>query len=204
VEVRRCVLPDVGFRTSCPGKKDCSCGCLRALDPFCVIVRHGRVFSRPEQNLIQRFERKPNRTDSHRGAIAPAIVGLGFGGLRPSVKKTSVPCVWITLIVGFHKGNIVGAGQERFGQGNGEDCIVGKAAIRTEQIELLGLDVVPLVNRADNVTRYCTDHLELPRKRPCHVENALDCLGIILGGRQLVILIATFEIRIRFAYVSDQ
>ena len=116
----------------------------------------------------------------------------------------SVPCVWITLIVGFHKGNIVGAGQERFGQGNGEDCIVGKAAIRTEQIELLGLDVVPLVNRADNVTRYCTDHLELPRKRPCHVENALDCLGIILGGRQLVILIATFEIRIRFAYVSDQ
>jgi hypothetical protein len=56
----------------------------------------------------------------------------------------SVPCVWITLIVGFHKGNIVGAGQERFGQGNGEDCIVGKAAIRTEQIELLGLDVVPM------------------------------------------------------------
>jgi hypothetical protein len=48
------------------------------------------------------------------------------------VKKASVSRVWITPIVGLHQGSIVGAGQDGFGKGNGEDSIVGEEAIRTE------------------------------------------------------------------------
>jgi hypothetical protein len=95
------------------------------------------------------------------------------------VKKASVSCVWITPIIGPHQGSIVGAGQDRFGQGNGENGIIGEAAIRTEQIELLGLDVLPLV----------TDPIMSPAIAPIiwmFLEgglasfNALEYLGIIL------------------------
>ena len=86
--MKRCrsVLLDVSLRASSSCKKDGGGRCLCSLDALGVIVRHGCVFRRPEQHFVQRVERKPNRTNSHGGAIAPAVVGLASLSLRPAVK----------------------------------------------------------------------------------------------------------------------
>ena len=48
------------------------------------------------------------------------------------------------------------------GDGDGHDRVVGELALRREQFEIFGFDVVEFVPRSDDIAQNCADHGPAP------------------------------------------
>ncbi len=116
---------------------------------------------RPVQNLFQAFKSPANRAGSHRRAVAPAVVGAGAGIGRPLMKGVAVAGIGVAAVIFSHYLFVVVVVQDCLGQGHRQDAVIGEKCLRTEQFKFLAFDVVPLVNRADDVTGYCSKHMIL-------------------------------------------
>ncbi len=98
-----------------------------------------------------------DRTDSHNSAVAPTVVGLALFGPCPLVKKSAISGIGITII-GFQQWHIISVGQDRIGEGYGENAVISERRGGTEKLKSLYLDIVPFADRADYVSSQCTDH----------------------------------------------
>ena len=103
------------------------------------------------------------RGAAHGRAVAKAVVGVGLLRPQPLLEPTAVAAVGVHMTEQPHlvhqllrEVGLVRAVQECPPHGEGHDGVVREEAVRREQGEVLRLDVVPLVNGANDVTDDCT------------------------------------------------
>ena len=101
----------------------------------------------------------------HGRAVPEAVVGLAAIREEPGPEPSAISGVRIHPAILLHDINEVvlcPAVHDRLGHRAGHNGIIGKKTILPEKRKILCLDVVPLVNRTNNITDNCADHLRPP------------------------------------------
>jgi hypothetical protein len=152
-------LLDIVLRFPRSGQEDGRCCCLSALDPLGMVVGDLGEFLGFAQNRFQVVIGVPHRTDAHGCAVAPTVVGTGIRVICPSVKTASVSGIGIPVVKASQVLGIGSASQDAVRQGYGQNCVVCEMGIMGKELELLGLDVSPFVNRSNDVPGNGSDHV---------------------------------------------
>ena len=111
------------------------------------------------EHFVFCVEGKADRTDTHGRAIAPAVVWLRMVGVKPVDKRPAVFRSWIASANLAHLLLVRIAREDRIGHCNGQDSVVCESTPRMEEREILGLDLVLLIDRADDVSGNCSNHI---------------------------------------------
>lgn len=149
---------------SVPGQEDAEGRGLCPLDAFRMVVRAGGGEAGRFQGLFFRAERPSHGTYAHGRAVAATAVGDELPRLLPLPEpftETSAETAQRTRVAGGITEIIrrtVSAVQQPVGCGEGQDAVVCISVLRGEEGELLGLDVVELVDAAYDVAEDASNH----------------------------------------------
>lgn len=147
-----------------PGQEDAESRGLCSLDAFRMVVRAGGGEAGRFQSLFFRAERPSHRSYAHGRAVAATAVGDELSrllSLPEPFAETSAETAQRTRVAGGITEIIrrtVSAVQQPVGRSEGQDTVVGISVLRGEEGELLGLDIVELVDAAYDVAEDASNH----------------------------------------------
>ena len=154
-----------------PAEEDGVCDRQSALDALWMVVGHfggksGQDFPPigPDAGLGEETAvcHPAAGGDTHGRAVSEAVVWLAVIREEPGPESSAVSGVGVHPAILFHGIDEVvcrSSVYDCLGHRTGHDGVIGKAAAFLKQGKIFCLDVVPLVNRTNNVSNNCADHL---------------------------------------------
>lgn len=155
------------------GEKHGKRGCLCASYPLGMIVRDLGRASGFLKDRFNSIECKTHRAHPHSGTVAPAVVGLGRTRAKPVHERAAIARIGISSSDLSYGSQIIPIMQDSTRHGDGEHGIIGEAALRMEEREVLRLDRAVLINGPDDVARNGADHVFIPDLPTLHGIEAL-------------------------------
>ncbi len=123
-----------------------------------MIVRHLGTAPGFGQNFLKGCVAIGHRADAHGRAISPTVVGLPLPIARPADEGAPVAGQRIGMEILVQGIDIIALVHQAVSDGNGENGVIGKAAVGSEQREVLGLRAGTFVDRTDHVPCNGTQH----------------------------------------------
>ena len=126
-------MPDLFLRGVTAGHEDRKGGRLGAFDAFDVVVRHRGAALSLAQDIVHTRERQTHGRHTHRGTVAPTVVGARLGTEEPLVESAAIASIRVPTSKVAVGGLVGGAVQNRVLRRDREDRVIGEAAARVEE-----------------------------------------------------------------------